>query len=256
MRYSTIGLGKIGSDKKLNISPKGGIMYVRFAGMIATSAVLMYAFTYLNTFQWDHLSFSEERVYMTLTMTAMMAVVMLSFMLTMLKKRWVNLGIYAGSALLFAVALWLIRSQTTVQDIAYMKSMIPHHSIAILTSTRARISDPRVRELADEIIAAQRREISMMKVLINDIESHGEQASKERAVATMRLGPKVPSPAAAAVEVPEGFRAEVVMIDLTYPTSIEFDDTGAMFVAEAGYSYGDSSVKPRILQISADGSAR
>jgi glucose/arabinose dehydrogenase len=253
MRYSTIGLGKIGSDKKLNISPKGGIMYVRFAGMIATSAVLMYAFTYLNTFQWDHLSFSEERVYMTLTMTAMMAVVMLSFMLTMLKKRWVNLGIYAGSALLFIGALWLIRSQTTVQDIAYMKSMIPHHSIAILTSTRARISDPRVRELADEIIAAQRREISMMKVLINDIESHGEQASKERAVATMRLGPKVPSPATTAVEVPEGFRAEVVMSDLTYPTSIEFDDTGAMFVAEAGYSYGDSSVKPRILQISGDG---
>lgn len=211
--------------------------------MIVTAAVLMYAFTYLNTFAWDHLSFSEERVYMTLTMTAMMAVVMLSFMLTMLNKRWLNLGIYAGSVLLFVVALWLIRSQTTVQDIAYMKSMIPHHSIAILTSERARISDPRVRELADEIIAAQRREISMMKVLINDIESRGELASNDRAVATMRLGPKVPPPAASAVEVPEGFRAEVVMSDLTYPTSIEFDDTGAMFVAEAGYSYGASSVK-------------
>jgi glucose/arabinose dehydrogenase len=231
-------------------------MYARFAGMIVTAAVLMYAFTYLNTFAWNHLFFSEERLYMTLTMTAMMAVVMLSFMLSMLKKRWVNLGIYAGSAVLFAVAFWLIRSQATVQDIAYMKSMIPHHSIAILTSERARISDPRVRELADEIIAAQRREISMMKVLINDIDSHGEMVSKDRAVETLRLGPKVPPPAASAVEVPEGFQAEVVMSNLTYPTSIEFDDTGAMFVAEAGYSYGDSSVKPRILKISRDGTVK
>jgi hypothetical protein len=232
---------------------EGGIMYARYAAMIVTAAVLMYVFTYLNTFAWNHLSFSEERVYMTLMMTAMMAVVMLSFMLKMLTRRWVNLGIYAGSALLFIVALWLVRSQATVQDIAYMKSMIPHHSIAILTSERAQISDPRVRELADEIIAAQRREISMMKVLINDIESGGEVASKDRAVEKMRLGPEVPPPAASAVEVPEGFRVEVVISNLTYPTSVEFDDTGNMFVAEAGYSYGDSSVTPRILQISRDG---
>jgi hypothetical protein len=148
-------------------------MYARFAGMIGTASILMYAFTYLNTFAWDHLSFSETRVYMTLTMTAMMAVVMLSFMQKMLTNRRVNLGIYAGSAVLFLVALWLVRSQTTVQDISYMKAMIPHHSIAILTSERAEISDPRVRELADEIIESQRREIAMMKMLISDIESGG-----------------------------------------------------------------------------------
>lgn len=155
-------------------------MYVRYAGMIATASVLMYAFTYLNTFAWNHLYFSEERVYMTLTMTAMMAVVMLSFMLPMLANRRANLAIYAGSVILFAVALWLVRSQTTIQDISYMKAMIPHHSIAILTSERAEISDPRVRKLADEIIATQRREISMMKALIDDIGSHGEKTANER----------------------------------------------------------------------------
>ncbi len=52
-----------------------------------------------------------------------------------------------------------------------MKAMIPHHSIAILTSERARISDPRVRKLADGIIEAQRREIDEMKFLIDDLES-------------------------------------------------------------------------------------
>ncbi|MFO7964065.1 MAG: DUF305 domain-containing protein [Desulfobacterales bacterium] len=206
-------------------------MYARYAGMIVTATLLMYVFTYLTTFAWDHPSFSEERVYMTLTMTAMMAVVMLSFMLTMLKSRRANLAIYAGSAVLFVVALWLVRSQTTVQDVSYMKAMIPHHSIAILTSERDEISDPRVRELADEIIAAQLREISMMKVLINDIESHGEKVPNDRAVAAMRLGPKVPPATASAVEVPAEFRAEVVMSGLTYPTSVEFDEESVGFTA-------------------------
>jgi uncharacterized protein (DUF305 family) len=52
-----------------------------------------------------------------------------------------------------------------------MKAMIPHHSIAILTSRRAQISDPRVRQLADEIIAAQEREIAQMEALIADLEA-------------------------------------------------------------------------------------
>ena len=85
----------------------------------------------------------------------------------------VNLAIFAGSAVLFAVALWLVRSQATVDDVAYMKGMIPHHSIAILTSDRAHITDPRVRKLADGIIETQRREIDEMKALIDDIEKNG-----------------------------------------------------------------------------------
>jgi uncharacterized protein (DUF305 family) len=51
-----------------------------------------------------------------------------------------------------------------------MKAMIPHHSIAILTSRRAQIHDPRVRKLADEIIEAQVREIGEMETLIADLE--------------------------------------------------------------------------------------
>jgi len=69
-----------------------------------------------------------------------------------------------------AAALWLVRSQTTVDEVSYMRAMIPHHSIAILTSERARITEPRVRKLADAIIEAQRREIDEMKALIADLE--------------------------------------------------------------------------------------
>jgi uncharacterized protein (DUF305 family) len=132
--------------------------YPKFAAMIATSTVVMFGLMYLNTYAADHIFFSETRAYMALIMGATMAIIMLAFMLGMYKNSKANLGIFAGSALVFALALWLVRSQATVEDVWWMRAMIPHHSIAILTSERAKITDPRVRQLADQIIEAQRRE--------------------------------------------------------------------------------------------------
>ncbi|ANF26938.1 DUF305 domain-containing protein [Pseudomonas sp. Choline-3u-10] len=144
--------------------------YWRFAAMIATSTVVMFGLMYLNTYAFEHILWSETRAWMALLMGAVMAVIMLSFMLNMYKKKRVNIAIYIGSLVVFALTLWIIRSQATVGDAEYMKAMIPHHSIAIMTSERAQITDPRVRKLADEIIAAQRREIAEMKYLINELE--------------------------------------------------------------------------------------
>ena len=104
-------------------------------------------------------------------MGAIMAVVMLSFMLSMYKDKGKNLAIVIGSVVLFSGSLYLVRSQTTIEDVSWMKAMIPHHSIAILTSKRAKLSDPRVKELAGEIIKAQNREIAEMKSLIEDLEN-------------------------------------------------------------------------------------
>jgi uncharacterized protein (DUF305 family) len=109
---------------------------------------------------------------MAVVMGATMAVIMLAFMLGMYKNRALNIGIFVGSAVAFAGALWLVRSQETVSDVSYMKAMIPHHSIAIMTSERAHIRDPRVRELADRIIEAQVREIDEMKQLIADLKAN------------------------------------------------------------------------------------
>jgi hypothetical protein len=144
--------------------------YWRFAAMIATSSVVMFGLMYLNTYELAHVAYSETRTYMALLMGASMAIIMLTFMLSMYTSPWTNVGIYVASVLVFAVALWLVRSQETVQDVSYMRAMIPHHSIAILTSERAEISDPRVRRLADEIIEAQRKEIAEMESLIRDLE--------------------------------------------------------------------------------------
>ena len=75
--------------------------YPRFAAMIATSTVLMFAFMYLNTYQADHVFFSETRAYMALVMGATMAVIMLAFMLKMHTNPRVNTGIFIGSAVVF-----------------------------------------------------------------------------------------------------------------------------------------------------------
>ena len=145
--------------------------YARFGAMVATSTVVMFGLMYLNTYSLDHVWYSQTRTWMALIMGAAMAAIMLAFMLGMYKSRAANLAILVGSAVLFAGALWLVRSQQTVGDVSYMKAMIPHHSIAILTSERAGISDPRVRELADTIISTQREEIARMKELIADLDA-------------------------------------------------------------------------------------
>ena len=144
--------------------------YRRFAAMIATSTVVMFGLMYLNTYQIEHALFSQTRMWMALLMGATMAVVMLGFMWAMYDNRNIKLGILAGSVAVFGLSLYLVRSQNTVGDVSYMEAMIPHHSIAIMTSERAHIKDPRVRELADGIIEAQVREIGEMKDLIADIE--------------------------------------------------------------------------------------
>ena len=143
--------------------------YRRFAAMILVSTIVMYGLMFLNTYQFDHVRFSETRLYMALIMGAVMAAIMMGFMWSMYEKARINQAIIALAIVVFAGSLWLVRSQATVGDVAYMKAMIPHHSIAVMTSERARIRDPRVRDLADSIIEAQLREIDEMNALIADL---------------------------------------------------------------------------------------
>lgn len=152
--------------------------YGKFGIIIAVSTFIMYWLMYLNVFQFNHIFFSQTRLYMALIMGSVMAFVMLLFMWGMYKNKTVNFIILGVSALVFSASLWLVRSQTTVDDVSWMKAMIPHHSIAILTSERAEIEDPRVKELSEEIIKAQRREIEEMKQLIQDLEDEEENAEE------------------------------------------------------------------------------
>ena len=141
-------------------------MYLRYAAMIITGMVVMYAVMFVGTYRWDHIRFSESRVFMALTMGGTMALVMLAWMLNMYKNTKANIAAITAGVLLIGGGVFLDRSQTTVQDIGWMSAMIPHHSLAITRSERAEIVDVRVCELAVEISEAQRREIDEMDWLI------------------------------------------------------------------------------------------
>nr|WP_206077657.1 DUF305 domain-containing protein [Pontibacter sp. SGAir0037] len=145
--------------------------YTKFTLMLLCSFIAMYITMYLNTYSIDHVYFSLTRFYMTCLGIAAMAVIMLLFMRNMYRNRKKNIAIVLASLALFAGALTLARTQTPVNDKLYMKAMIPHHSIAILTSKRATIKDPEVKKLADEIIKAQEEEIAKMKAYLQRLES-------------------------------------------------------------------------------------
>ncbi|MFD1789430.1 DUF305 domain-containing protein [Sphingomonas floccifaciens] len=149
-----------------------GMGYGRFAAMIATSTIVMYGLMYLNTYALSHVEYSQTRMWMAFVMGATMALIMIGLMWGMYKNMRANIGIVVGSIIVFALTLWLVRSQETVSDVSYMRAMIPHHSIAIMTSERAHIKDPEVRRLADGIIDAQVREIAQMKRYIARLEAN------------------------------------------------------------------------------------
>lgn len=146
-------------------------VYTTFLLMLAVSAVCMYLTMYLNTFTIDHIYFSWTRMYMTLIGVGGMAIVMFLFMQKMYKNKVKNVAIILGSLAVMIISTILVKTQTPIDDVKWLKAMIPHHSTAILTSSRADIQDPEVKALANEIIQAQEREIEEMKAMIKRLEN-------------------------------------------------------------------------------------
>ncbi|WP_127524628.1 DUF305 domain-containing protein [Mesorhizobium sp. Z1-4] len=215
--------------------------YVRFFAMIVTSTVVMFILMYLNTYAWEHIFFSETRAYMAVLMGATMAFVMLSFMLRMYPNRTVNMAIFAGSVVVFALSLWLVRSQITVSGSSYMRAMIPHHSIAVMTSERAGIEDARVSKLADGIIAAQRREIAEMRYLIAN-------------VAGGNITDSVYEDQAAQPGSVEDALANTLIAELD-PAPLSASEAGAVLKTEPVCTFNTSPETDPILWITADGAA-
>lgn len=150
----------------------------RFAAMIATSTVIMFFLMYQLVYRIDHAMFSVNRLVASLVMGCVMTVVMLGFMWSMYEGTGRKVAVLVPAALLGMILLYVNRSQSLIGDVTFMKAMIPHHSIAINNARKAGIRDPRVRELADEIIESQLREILEMKLLIDDIERNGKRSDR------------------------------------------------------------------------------
>ena len=146
--------------------------YTKFFLMLVISFFVMHTVMFLNVVSLDHVYLSFTRIYMTLLMIAPMAVVMLLSMKKMYTNKKLNRIIIISSILIFALALIFLRTQIPIEDEQYMKAMISHHSSAILTSENANLMDPEVQELAEQIIEAQKREISQMKEILNRLENN------------------------------------------------------------------------------------
>ncbi len=144
--------------------------YLKFGLMMLTSFVIMYAVMFFNVDVFGHVLLSTMRTYMTILMIAPMAIVMLLYMWGMYKNKKANYAILAVAAVVFIATFYMMRAQTGIADVQYMKAMIPHHSSAILTSQEANIQDPEVKKLAEEIIKAQKEEIAQMRALIEKLE--------------------------------------------------------------------------------------
>jgi hypothetical protein len=147
----------------------------RLAAMIATSTLIMFLLMYQLVYEADHLTFSVNRLVASLVMGAVMTAVMLGFMWSMYQGPRLEVSVLVSAVLIGAGLLYVNRAQSLIDDARFMKAMIPHHSIAINNARKADIRDPRVRKLADEIIASQVREIREMQLLLDDIGRAGRR---------------------------------------------------------------------------------
>jgi hypothetical protein len=154
-----------------------GMGWGKFAAMIVTSVVIMFFLMYQLVYIFDHVYFAVNRLVASLVMGCVMTVVMLGFMWSMYQGKNAKIAVVAVAAVAGIALLAANRGQVFIDDVKFMKSMIPHHSIAINNARKASISDPRVRRLADDIIASQVREIAEMELLIQDIEKNGERGN-------------------------------------------------------------------------------
>ena len=103
---------------------------------------------------------------MAVTMVAPMGLIMLAIMRGMFPNRPLNFGLAAAFVALFALGVWLGRTEALVGDEQFLRAMIPHHSRAILVCNEAEITDPEIEQLCGQIVATQREEIAIMEQML------------------------------------------------------------------------------------------
>ena len=140
--------------------------YMKLGIELAIDFVIMYFVMYTMIATLDHLYLNINNVYMTLMMVAPMAIVMLVAMRSMFPSRRINLVVVAVAAVVFLASFGAMRTQAAVGDQAFLRSMIPHHSGAILMCEQAALTDREIIELCDQIVRSQTEEIAQMQALL------------------------------------------------------------------------------------------
>ena len=140
--------------------------YVMLGINLTISTIIMYFVMFSMIDGTSSFFHNINMFYMALTMVAPMAILMLLMMGMMYGNKRMNLVLHAGFAILFVAAFMGIRTQAGVGDTQFVRSMIPHHSGAILMCQEAQIADAELRQLCGEIVESQRAEIEQMKQIL------------------------------------------------------------------------------------------
>ena len=140
--------------------------YAAFAVQLLISAVFMYLLMYLMIASLEHFHLNLNALYMTAAMVAPMAIAMLLLMPSMYPKGGLNFLLNCLFAAMFVAGIWFTREQTFIDDGQFLRSMIPHHSGAILMCREAELSDPEIVELCGRIVRSQQEEITQMEAIL------------------------------------------------------------------------------------------
>lgn len=149
---------------------KSNRMYWIFAAILLVNLGLMWVLTMSMIRDWDHFYFNASNLYMAFIMVTAMAVLMVVGMWSMFKSTTINIALLVGFIALFIATLLLGRAEAGVGNEGFLKSMIPHHSRAILVCQESNITDPEIEELCQQIVETQKQEIAQMQEILERYE--------------------------------------------------------------------------------------
>lgn len=145
---------------------KGQNHYGRLAIELTLDFVVMYLVMYTMIATLRHFHFNLNNVYMTMMMVAPMTIIMLVSMRSMFPSARLNIIIGSGALAIFIVGFIAMRTQAGIGNAEFLRSMIPHHSGAILMCEKASLTDPEIVALCQEITKSQSQEIAQMEAIL------------------------------------------------------------------------------------------
>lgn len=144
-------------------------MYIKLAIMAVLSFISMYAFMYMMVYRFAEVYPNVNQFYMAGLMTAPMVIIEIVVMWSMYSNTKANFAVIGASLVLLALFIAGMRYQTAVSDTQFLKSMIPHHSGALLMCDNPNIQDPEIKDLCKGIISSQQSEIDWMKKKVDEL---------------------------------------------------------------------------------------
>jgi uncharacterized protein (DUF305 family) len=144
--------------------------YLALGAELIVEAIIMYFVMFAMVEAWPHIYNNANNLYMTLMMVAPMGMVMLLAMRHMYLREGLNKFLHLSLLAVFLLSFFALRAQAGIGDVQLIRSMIPHHSGAVLMCKKARLRDPELIALCSQIEESQSREILQMETILERLD--------------------------------------------------------------------------------------